>query len=43
VDCIRVDPPDSQPVPRRTPSRLAPIPVEPLSDDDQGDDSTVPF
>ncbi len=44
VDCIRVDPPDSQPKPaQRPPSRVAPMHVEPLSDDDQGMDDTTPF
>lgn len=38
VDCIRIDPPDSLPAPKRQPSRL-----QPLSDDDQGGDETVPF
>ena len=39
VDCIRVDPPDSQPAPKA--KRPEPIHVEPLSDDEG--DSTVPF
>jgi hypothetical protein len=45
VDCIRVDPPENQPVrpPQRPALRLQPITVEPLSDDDQGDDQSVPF
>jgi len=45
VDCIRVDPPDAQakPQPPRPPSRVAPMHVEPLSDDDQGGDESVPF
>jgi hypothetical protein len=39
VDCIRVDPPDSQPQPKA--KRPEPIHVEPLPDDEG--DSTVPF
>lgn len=43
VDCIRVDPPEAQPgtQPRRQPSRVAPMQVEPL--DDEGNDPSVPF
>ena len=40
VDCIRVDPPESQPAKRPAPK---PIHVEPLSDDDQGNVESVPF